>query len=471
MPTRGTATKLRVIFPQTPVRFTLLPSICCGLIVSVGGAARGQTETIRVDLKLRAGGSLSGLVVDHSEHALVLVHEQKPYLFSWIELEFGSAYAVKRALLVHQRGGEDKLTAQDAFDLGRLALRHDRNDVAAQAFRDAERLNRELKEPILRAFDDYRAAKEKGGVDNSPFEDEATNSLPDDGDGGNSSDTEYSTFPDAGTVLMGRPTEEVRAKLMEAYRTFGHKVQEVMGKDVVLLESEHFLIWTDWEKKYRDNLTNWAEAMYAALGAQFDLAPADEVFPAKCPMFCWRSKARFRKFARYFDGFEGSNAVGYTRSIEKNGHVHVVLRRQGRTAADFDLFAGTLVHEGTHAFLHRLYSSRLIPHWVNEGYAELVSERVLGARCDAGGKAALLARQFVRYDWPLNGLLESTAPIQVYEYPLAHSLIAHLEALGRQRFSGFIQGLKNGQTTAEALAANYDGMTLDQLERNWRSAK
>jgi hypothetical protein len=257
---------------------------------------------------------------------------------------------------------------------------------------------------------------------------------------------------------------------MDAYRTFGEKVREVMGKDVVLLESDHFLIWTDWERKYRDRLTGWAETMDAALREQFDLRAADEVFLAKCPVFCWRSKARFQKFARYFDGYAGSNAVGYTRSIEKNGHVHVVLLRQGRKEADFDRFACTLVHEGSHAFMHRLYSTRLIPHWVNEGYAELTAERVLGEHCDAAEKAALLARQFVRYDWPLGGMLDRAAPVEVYEYPLAHSLVTYLEGLGRRRFAGFVKSLKEGRTVAEALAADYDGMTLEQLEANWRAA-
>lgn len=433
-------------------------------LLAIATVARGQTETISVDLKLRTGGMLSGLVVDHSEHGLVVVREQKPYVFSWKELEFGSALSTKRALLALQRGGSNKLFADDHFDLGMFALSSDRNDVAANEFREAKRLNGKLEERIGRAFDEYRARKEKGGGDEDPFEDEPPAGI------GDSAGPRELGLTDDGTMLAERPSAENGAKVMEAYRTFGEKVREVMGKDVVLLESDHFLIWTDWEKKYRDRLTGWAEAMYAALGERFDLHTTDAVFLAKCPVFCWRSKARFQKFARYFDGYEGSNAVGYTRSIEKNGHVHVVLLRQGRSEADFDRFACTLVHEGSHAFMHRLYSTRLMPHWVNEGYAELTAERVLGDRCDTAEKAALLARQYVRYDWPLRGMLESVAPIEVNDYPLAHSLVAHLEGLGRPRFAGFVRGLKDGRTTAEALAANYDGMTFARLEQSWRSA-
>lgn len=441
---------------------------CLFVIVSVAG---GQTETISVDLKLRTGGALSGLVVDHSEHALVVVHEQKPYVFSWNELEFGSALSTKRALLALQRGGSEKLSADDHFELGMFALLHDRNDLAADEFREAKRLNGKFDERIRRAFDDYRSRKTKGGDNEDPFVAEPPAGSSDSDDlTGAAGPREVGLADNIGASLAEQPSAENRAKVIQAYRTFGDKVREIIGKDVVLLESDHFLIWTDWEKKYRDRLTGWAEAMYAALVEQFDLKATDDVFLAKCPVFCWRSKARFQKFARYFDGYAGSNAVGYTRSIEKNGHVHVVLLRQGRNEADFDRFACTLVHEGSHAFMHRLYSTRLIPHWINEGYAELIAERVLGERCETAEKAALLARQYVRYDWPLGGMLESVAPLDVHEYPLAHSLVAHLEGLGRPRFAGFVRGLKDGRTTAEALAANYDGMTFEQLEQSWRSA-
>jgi len=270
--------------------------------------------------------------------------------------------------------------------------------------------------------------------------------------------------------VLDIPAVETREQLAEAYRKFGAKVQERMGKDIVLVESEHFLIWTDWEPKQRKRLTGWAEAMYAALRERFGLDPSVEVFPAKCPMFCFRSKARFRKFAQTFDGYDGRSAVGYTRAVERHGHVHVVLVRQGTTPADLDRFACTLVHEGTHAFLHRLYSHRLLPPWVNEGYAELTVERVLGDRCDTGETAALLARNYARQHWPLAGFVESSNPVDVNQYALAHGLIAYLASLGEDRLSAFIHDLKEGRTTSDALANAFAGLTPQQLEQDWRSA-
>jgi hypothetical protein len=435
-----------------------------------------------VDLKLRTGGALAGLIVDHNEHGLVVVDQGTPYVFAWEELEPGSAYGTRRALLAFRRGGEDRLSAEDHFQLGLFALRHGRKDLAGREFGRAIRQDPDFKPLVKGVVNEYQrrpgasesrddALPERGLSDDIqvvPSSDQPAQAV---------GETEESPSYLEGELAGGMNpplapglSADGREQVLEAYRTFGTKVQELIGKEVVLVESDHFLIWTDWERGHREQLAGWCESMYAALCEQFHLDLSDDIFLAKCPVFCWRSKGRFVKFARLFDGYAGTNAVGYTRSIEANGHVHVVLLRQGRSEADFDRFACTLVHEGTHAFMHRLHSPRLVPHWVNEGYADLMAERVLGDRCPNGENAQLLARQFARYGWPITTLLHNVGPIDVHQYPLAHSVVAYLEGLGRDRFAGFIKDLKSGRSVAEALATRYDGLTLKQLEDRWRSA-
>lgn len=442
-------------------------------VASAGTSRPASIKTISVDLKLRTGGELSGAVVDHDAHGLVILHDDTPYVFAWNELDGGSAFAVRRSLLTLHRGDSDKLSADDHFDLGMFALALDRNDLAADEFEAARKMRPDLATRIREAFDGFRRRKQAAKIDEplarSEVGESAHASAP-------ASPTnvplgEASALPDLSeTIAPAHPSPEVRERVREAYLRFGTKVQEVMGKDIALIESDHFLVWTDWEKRDRGRLTEWCEAMYAALCKRFDLDPREDVFLARCPVFCFRSKARFRKFARDFDGYDGKDAIGYTRSIEKNGHVHMVFARVGRSDADYDRFACTLVHEGTHAFLHRLYGPKLLPHWVNEGYADLTAERILGDRCPNGGNAALLARQYARYEWPIAGLLESTSTIGVHQYPLVHSVVAYLESLGRDRFAGLIKGLKNGATVADALVENYDGMTIVGLEQAWKEA-
>lgn len=456
--------------PRIGALLRLLPLAFPWGLIAVA-APPASIKTISVGLKLRTGGELSGVVLDHDAHGLVILREDTPFVFAWSELEGGSAFAARRSLLVFDRGEADRLSADDHFDLGLFALRQDRNDLAANEFDAAKKMRRDLEPRIREAFDEFRRRKQATETD-----DQLTRPGADEPADGTSQAApaapvnQASSFPDLPESNLPPPSPELRERVRDAYLRFGEKVRQFMGNDITLIESDHFLVWTDWERRERPRLTQWCEAMYSALCERFGLDSRDDIFLAKCPVFCFRSKARFRKFARDFDAYDGRDAIGYTRSIEKNGHVHMVFARVGSSQADYDRFACTLVHEGTHAFLHRLYGPRLLPHWVNEGYADLTAQRVLGERCPNGSNAALLARQYARYDWSVGALLDSASTIAVHQYPLAHSLVAYLESLGRDRFARFIRSLKNGATVADALAADYDGLTLAGLEPAWKDA-
>jgi hypothetical protein len=436
----------------------------------------GEAKTISVDVKLRTGGSLTGLVVDHTDHGLVVVSKDTPYVFAWSQLAPDAALSTMRALLVFERGGAKRLTAEDHFRLGMLALENGREIVAADYFDRAEALDRSYADRTRQAWDSTRKKKsERSSINPSLVVRDLRVSA---ADGSTTLSTDSTIERDAkGRKTKKQPqvelspnavSDEMRDQLLAKYHTFGEKVREVLGRDIELIESEHFLIWTDWEHRERERLLVWCESMYDALCEQFRIDASQSVFAAKCPVFCFRTLGRFRKFAQHFDGYSGEQSVGYTRSIELTGHVHVALVRQGGSDIDRNRFATTLVHEGSHAFLHRLYAPTLIPHWVNEGLADLIAERVLGDGCVTAENADLLARQFVRYDWPLGEMLSTPEPIEVHQYPVAHSVVGFLMDQGEDRFAGFVRGLKEGQTTAVALAGSYDGITLDELEAGWR---
>ena len=495
----------------------ILPAV----IVCLGPAGLASAhEAFPVHLTTRAGGEISGDLLTHNEQGLVILSGKTPYVFAWSELDGLSAYNTRRTLVIRERGGVLRLTAEDHFQLGKFALRQERPDLAANAFTAAGKLDRSYKkraknlishEAAKQRSDEGKDSRDDAGPANpsrdregavaanaNPSRDDALvpppfprgdqgGAPPDPPEANDSRDDASADSPAWPLASISGDESELRARVREAYLTFGQKVREVLGRDIVLVETDHFLIWTDWRFRDRTKLAEWFEGMYLALCHQFDLDPRQDIFLAKCPAFCFQRPARFRKFAQKFDGYSGRSAVGYTRSIEANGHTHIVLVRQGESALDYDRFAVTLVHEGTHAFVHRLYSSRLIPHWVNEGLADLIAERVLGDRCPTAENAAMLAAEFVRHDWPIRDLLEGTAPIGVHEYALAHSVVALLadpafsESLSSPgegldegsstmaRFPHFIRALKDGVDVPAALATSYDGMTLEALEAAWRA--
>jgi hypothetical protein len=437
---------------------------------AIGLAAEpaGTTKTIQTTLKLRTGGSITGPVADYDEYAVVVVAEDKPYAVAWMELEPGSAIEAMRALLSFRRGGEKMLTAEDHFQLGKLGLQHGRRGLATDEFREAERLDRTMAGRVRVVLE--RHTQEPGGREAEGLTTEPLESVDRKDNSAVGWSIPLDAEPSSSPTVARRPSPEHGEQVLSAYRQYGAKVQEVLGRDITLVESEHFLIWTDWEPRYRKRLGEWLESAYAALCRQFELDPAENVFLAKCPVFCFKARGKFQRFGRDFDGYDARDATGYTRSIESNGHVHVVLLRQGRTPVDFDRFAWTLVHESTHAFVHRLHSSRLIPHWVNEGLAEWTAEAVLGDRCPAKEVASLASRVLVRHDVPTRPLLESAAPIEVHEYPIAHSTVAYLLFSDSTRFRGFLKSLKSGDEVGAALSASYEGLTIDQLESRWRQA-
>jgi len=445
--------------------------ICLWAILTVAtpvllSAAPQQTDlaTISATVTLRTGGTLSGAVLDHNQHAVVLLSKDTPYVFAWTELDAAAAVGLKRRLLEHQRGGAKQLSADDHYQLGKFALEMGRNDLASNAFDAAKKMNPRLRPRIQAAYEEFRRSGQSGGPGAQMEFDSGNDKL-------DANDSPGAPRPPSlDFEALPAPSEQVRADVREVYLRFGEKVREVLGPDIRLVESPHFLIWTDWGPKEQSRLTDWCEKMYEALCGRFGLDAKEDIFLAKCPVFCFRSKARFKRFARDFDGYDAINAIGYTRSIEKNGHVHMAFARMGSTPADYDRFACTLVHEGTHAFLHRLHGTRLLPHWVNEGYAELTAERVLGDRCPAGENAALLARQYARFDWTIQAFLSRESTIEVHEYPLAHSIVAHLETQNPSQFASLIRDLKQGMPLPSALEKGYSGLTFQRLEKEWKQS-
>lgn len=442
------------------------------LVLSGAGAVAGpqsgagSRERLEVLVALNTGGSLRGAVLDWNAHGLVLLGGERPYVFSWNELDADSGLAVQRQLMAAERG-DLRLSAEQHLRLGEYALRRNRRAAASEELTEAVRRDPSLKaraEALVAAHPPRKRDRDGSFPKTEPRGDA------EEGPGGASGAMTFEPALTSGESSGGmvRPSAEARARILQVYLRFGRQVQEAIAKQIALVETEHFLIWTDWAKAEHALLAEWCERMYAELAQQFGVPDGETVFLAKCPVFAFRSANRFRRFARTFDGYDAAQSAGYTRSIESNGHVHLALLRFGDSEADYDQFAWTLAHEGTHAFLHRWHATRLIPHWVNEGLAEWMAQRILGPRCPAGANARMLARVYVQHDMPIRDLLDEAGPIETHQYPLAHSVIEYLSTGGAERLTGLVRELKEGRSVSEALADQWEGLTPERLDAEWR---
>jgi len=427
----------------------------------MAGARGGRSEPpFELTAKLIVGGEIFGPVLDHSDELLVLEYRGVPVAVAFEEMKVASAYQVKRTLLARQRGGNDRLSAEDHFNLGQYASRRDHPALANKEFKEAQKLDGSYRSRIAAVREEYRTrARDTDPTGpRSQLEEEL-------------SDNDVSALPGLSESVNGLSSQD-RDRVTEVYKRFGQSVRDEINEDLVLVETDHFLLWTDWNRIYRPQLAQWCEGMYAALCVQFGLevgqgqGPDDNIFLGKCPVFCFRSKARFLRFARTYDHYKRTSIVGYTQTAA-NGHVHVVLFRRGPSGLDVDQFAGTLVHEGVHAFLHRYKRTGHISGWVGEGLADYIAEQVLGDRCVYGERADLIARQYVLREIRIGDLLSKTWQPQAHEYPIACSLVGFLIERDREAFAALIGDLKDGHGVEQALQRNYD-MTLEALEAAWR---
>lgn len=389
-----------------------------------------------VRLTLMTGGEIRGKLLDSTHQVIVLEVDGFPYALAYTQLATDSALQTKMKMLIRSRGELDLLRASDHLAFGALALQHDRSERARRAFAKAVRLDATIKTASERLMREFRNRRRNVSA---PTENESTE---------------------------GAGAE--RDRIIAGYKKVGERLREKVGRDLILVETPHFLIWTDWAKAEHADLRNWCEAMYTELAVRFAVPDDTPVFPGKCPIFCLRSRKRFRKVARLLDDYEATGALGYTSSSD-NGHVHVVVCRQGGSPAGRDNFASALIHEGVHAFLHRYRTGRHIPAWINEGVANSVAEAVLGDRCPNAETADASARAVVRGSYDIAELFAAAGMLEARYYPVAHSLVAFLIARDRQAFIRLIDDIKLGAPPDSALKQRYD-LTARELEAAWRQA-
>lgn len=429
------------------------------------GVASDDAARPEIRLTMITGAEVTGPLISFSNELVVLEVDGFPSAIGFDSIETDSACRISFELHTRLRGGRDRLTAADHYALGLFTLRRNRYALARRRFAQAGRLDASYRQRSDDALAAHRRSRRQAA--------QVPGLEPDDNEAallaGSASLRSESAGPDeASTGVPGSDIERARPRIIAGYKSVGERIREQVGGDLVLLETPHFLIWTDWAKAEHDALRSWCEAMYTVVSRRFGMPPQANVFPGKCPVFCMRSKKRFRKVARLLDDYDATDALGYTSS-SSNGHVHVVVRRQGGSIAGRDAFAATLIHETTHAFLHRYRTYKRVAPWLNEGLANFVAETVLGERCSNAETAAAAARAIVDGGHSIEAIFSNDDALDARYYPVAHSLVAFLIERDAEAFARLIDDIKLGQPVEDALERQYH-MNLPALDAEWRRA-
>lgn len=231
-----------------------------------------------------------------------------------------------------------------------------------------------------------------------------------------------------------------------------------------LVETKHYLIFSDADARRTGLFVKWCEALYASLGKQFRIDPGERVWDGKCILVICSTRSLFLNYARVFDGYNASRAGAYfAHPNVRPGYphlVHIVIPLDSRDVRRLqELFA----HEGTHAFF-QLYKRPVdLPLWLHEGLAEfmtVVNDSSLRT------KKQHFAKQAARQGRSLDYVFKSRS-FGYPEYNISYTLVDFLVRAGRTKFKAFVEHLKEGQSQEQALQEAY-GWSLIELETRWR---
>jgi hypothetical protein len=276
--------------------------------------------------------------------------------------------------------------------------------------------------------------------------------------------------PPSGPPRKFQPaTKEEADQAIAAYKAFVSDVQEKLHVKFATMETAHFLIFTDWDKREHDFLKKNVEEAYTVVSRQFEISPSTNVFIGKLPVLMFTTQKDFTRYSKEIESFDvPANVAGYyTGNTRGFGRMVMwkpdVKKANGNVHLAEVIWAYTLTHEFTHAFVARYRTNGLVPRWVNEGLAEVVASRqfptvgVHDAARDQAKKRKSIQDMFE----------ENRGLLRAEEYPVAQTLVETMLAENPKTFLRFFNDVKDGTKPEDALKKEYK-TDNHGLEAAWR---
>ncbi len=265
-------------------------------------------------------------------------------------------------------------------------------------------------------------------------------------------------------------TPEEAAAAMKRVRDKEAKISEKLKLTLVSFETDHFIVFTDWDTREHAFLKKNLEQAYKVVSRQFEMSVKENVFVGKLPVYMFSKYGDFSRFASTVDGFTTNPSVaGYFRGLPKGeGHMAMWKPNESMTGSrdikDAErLWGYVLVHEFTHAFLSRYRSNEVIPRWLNEGIAEVVAAGVFPFP-----ERYRIAKMMAHQAPDLMPLFDDEVmPPGIY-YPVMQTMVELLVKTDRKKFLAMIDDIKDGVDPEDALRkhfkTNYAGFS-----EGWRT--
>jgi len=261
--------------------------------------------------------------------------------------------------------------------------------------------------------------------------------------------------------LWPEPTEAEQTAAVAEYKTYLKEIETGFPNlRFTLHETEFFLFLTDIPANQIAGYIANLDAMYEQMCILFAIPPERNIWRGKAMVVAFLNKNDFLACEETFLKSDATGKYGVCHSYS-NGKVLTACYRGDDPAA----FAGMLVHETSHGFVHRFRSNARIPSWMNEGIAEWVSAAVVTPNRPVTTRQKLAADR-LRATGSMDGTFEATG-LEFggqggWQYGVASGLTDFLIRRDPTLYRAFLTDIKEGRTWEESLQEIY-GMTPADL--------
>ncbi len=320
-------------------------------ISTIAPALFPATRSTPVKVTTRDGRRLIGTVLAYDLEGFVLEKDgQPPQVVPWADLSATNVVVVFGGFMQAD-------SAQENFRLATILSRlEDGADLAHRIFRNTVRLDPSYQDQ----FHSLRIAGDAPAV-NPPLPSEP--------------DTPVTQPPRirASDYTWQTLSEEEIAAFVAREKEFVASVLDYLQVEMRLIETEHYLFYTDAEPREVTRMSILLENMYRRLSQMLDIPPQVNIWKGKALIFLCSEEELYHRIER--DIFKNPNSRGTAGVCHSfaTGEVRIVFTMM----QDRWNLQHLLVHETTHGFLHRYRSARPIPNWLNEGIAEYLATRLV----------------------------------------------------------------------------------------------
>ncbi len=266
------------------------------------------------------------------------------------------------------------------------------------------------------------------------------------------------------TQLLGKGniweemTDEEHAEAVADDKEFLQKVTAYFSKTPMrLTETKYFLFLTDMPPAQVAPYIVQLDKMNETLGTAFGFPAGYNIWRGKAVVIVFTERLAFEAFEREFmSHIPGPDVQALCHSFS-DGRVVVGCYR----GDDPSYFGIVLVHETTHGYVHRYYSSIRIPSWLNEGMSDWAAQLVV-PRNESLRQRQAEAQAILKQQGSLGAGFLTSDQIDGWQYGTAAMMVAFLVRQGPDQFKTFIDGIKEGHQWEASLQRAY-GITPQEL--------